>query len=274
MDENRALDRETGDRHRHHVGGTAEDEVARAGLDEVGRDKVGVDGRGRAGLPFPHEDISVRRGEGQGRGRATEAERAAAGDDWSSRAGTVHEQAAADETEGVCGVGQGEIATELQTILFDEPRDRGGRRGLTEIRLAGDTRAGRGGGIGVKHGTRFVDGGEGGQARDHADAGAGGDAGAGDEHARDEARGAEDGDRVARQRRGEAVERDRRGETVARLEGDGRRGEGTDRQRARADRGDRRTSRDARTSDDHAGGKTRDVREGDVVGAAGRAHVR
>ena len=274
LDEEGAEDRSTRDRHRHHIGGTAEDEVARARLDEVSRDEVGVDGRGRASLPFPHEDIGVRRVEGQGRGRAAEAERAAAGDDRSGRASAVHDEAAADETEGVCRVGQREITAELETILFDEARDCGGRRGLAEIRLTRDARTGRGGGVGVEDGTGFGDGGERRQVRDDADAGARRNTRTGDQHTWDEARGAEDADRVARQRGGEAVQGDRRGETIARLGGGGGGGEGADRQRARADGGDGRTSRDIRARDDHAGGKTRDIGEGDRVGSNGGSHLR
>ena len=274
LNKERAEDRGARDRHRHHVGGTAEDEIARARLDEVSRDEIRVDGRGRAGLPFPDEDIGVRRGEGQGRGRAAEAERAAARDGRSGRAGAVHDEAAADETEGVRGVVQREIAAELEAILFDQAGDRGGRRGLAEIRLTRDTRAGRGGGVGVEVRTRFGDGGELGATDQGADAGAGRDARTGDQHARDEARIAGDGDRVARQHRGETVQGDRRREAVARLAGDGRRGEGTDRQCTRADGRNRRTSRDTRTSDDHASGKTCDVGEVDDIGADGRTHGR
>ena len=276
LDVERAEDRGARGRDRHQVGRSAEDEVARAGLDEVGRGEVRVDGRGDVGLPFPHEDVSVRRRERRRgrRGGAAEEDASAAGDDRTGSAGAVHDQAAADETEGVRRVGQGEIAAELQAVLFDQAGDRGGRRGLAEIRLTRDARARRGGGVGVERGAGFVDDGEGGQARNDADAGAGGDAGAGDEHARDEARGAEDGDRVARQRRGEAVERDRGREAVTRLGGGGSGGKGADRQRTRADGRDRRTSRDARASDDHAGGKTRDIREGDRIGTDGSTHRR
>ena len=212
LDEEGAEDRGTRDRHRHHIGGTAEDEVARARLDEVSRDEVGVDGRGRASLPFPHEDIGVRRVEGQGRSRVTETERAAARDGRSGRAGAVHDEAAADETEGVCRVGQGEIAAELETVLFDEARDRGGRRGLTEIRLTGDTCAGRGGGVRVEHGTGVGDHGELSATNEGKDASARRNTGTGDHHAWDESRVAGDGDRIASQRRREAVQGDRRGE--------------------------------------------------------------
>ena len=274
LDENRALDRDAADRHGHHVGGTAENEIAGARFDEVGRDEISVDGRGDAGLPFPHEDIGVRRVEGQGRGRTAEAERAAARDGRTGRAGAVHDEAATDETEGVCRVGQGEIAAELETVLFDEARDRGVRRSLAEIRLTGDTRTGRGGGVGVENAIGFRHGGERGRGQDRADAGAGRNARTRDQHAWDEARGAGDGDRITRQHRGEAVQGDRGGETIARLGGGGGGGEGTDRQRARPDGGDGRTRRDIRTRDDHTDGKARGIREGDRVGADGGSHRR
>ena len=106
----------------HDVGGAADQQVAGARLDEVGRGEIGGD-RGDAALPFPHVDIGVHRRSG-GAGAEDEVERSRTAEDRTG--GAIEDQAAVDDLEGVRGVRAVDVRRSAQGVDAEVVDGRGG----------------------------------------------------------------------------------------------------------------------------------------------------